>query len=207
MDASSRVSIAGTLTNDGHVQVNGGILSADVAIDNRSAQTLAGTGHILAPVVTSSGGIEPGDPAVNGGIGTLHFGSLSEPTVLSLEGGSSATVEIGLGADLAQIFGDLELPTGISLAHQIALTLEIGVGAVAGTYPLFDYTGTLTGDVGNLLFESVTPGWEAQIIDNPGGTSIDVEIGPVPEAATAMWGLCTVFAWGLRRRRERVATA
>src|SRR5262249_39833534 len=154
-DAASKVNITGTLTNNGHVQVNGGTLNASVAINNLSLNTLAGTGHIVAPTVTSSGGISPGDPAVNGGIGTLTFGTDTSPTPLTLQGGAHLSIQIAGAADLISVHGNLNLPSTVLPANTIAPDLTNAGATLPGVFRFLEYTGQLVGSIGNLQIANV----------------------------------------------------
>jgi len=111
-----------------------GMLPAAVTID--SGATLGGNGMVAGAVTLHDGGrLEPGDPAINGGIGRLDIGGLTWEV--------GATMAFQLGASAAA--SDHLAMTGNLVTNGTGLQFQFTDGAsapVCGTqYPLLDTTG------------------------------------------------------------------
>lgn len=126
-----------TSITDGSFVVNGSLASSSVTMSNGT--TLSGNGSIAGPVNLGTGvTINPGD-----GVGTLTTGNLAL--------NSSSILNFGLGpvaaSDRIAVNGNLTLDGTLNIAGLS--------GFGAGTYRLFDYTGSLTDN--GLLF-GILPG-------------------------------------------------
>jgi hypothetical protein len=159
-----------TQVNSGKLLVNspGSLSTSNVTV--ASGATLGGSGSINGPV-TSSGTIAPG----------ASVGTLTLANSLTINDGSSLSFELGPGTnhDLITVGTDLTLPSGTAAT----LNLVNAGGMTAGTYPIIDYTGTLTGNPLTALTLGTQPsGFSFALINNTGNTSIDLQVtatGPV----------------------------
>jgi fibronectin-binding autotransporter adhesin len=168
MDGQTTLIITGNNTYTGTTGLKrgttrmNGTYSGGGAWSVSSGATLTGTGTINAPVSVASGGIvAPGT-----GIGSISVGALS------LDAGS-LNFEVGAaGVDRINGSGGLTL-TGVS-----TFALQDLTGLAAGTYPLIDYTGTLTGDLTNLALSTASiNGFALSLVNNTSNTSIDLRVG------------------------------
>ncbi len=164
---SGTLAIFGTHTYTGNTLITGGKLSvnhslasplvnvgAGATLDASAStagyavgagKTLMGSGTVLGTLVMQAGGnLNPGDPAVNTGIGTLTVGSLTlgASSILNFDMASSSS------GDLINILNNNGLvingPAG-SVALQLFQPNTSTVFTAAGTYNVFQYLGSIGG--------------------------------------------------------------
>ena len=186
--------------------------------DNAShgaATTLGGNGTIACDVALTATGwppfgndtvLSPGDPAINGGIGTF---TITKSLSMSAN-----------GASLNFVFGaagnsKVAVGTALDLTQGTAVNITSLGGVTPGIYDLITYNGaaisstTLNGDGAGLyggnpgVQLNLPAGWSASLVSTVGHLSLDVTSVSVPEPVGL--GLLTVGAAGLlaRRRRQR----
>jgi len=137
---TSTWTLTGNSTYSGTTAVNGGTLlvtgnnsAATGAVNIAAAGTLGGTGT-LGGLVTNNGTIAPGTT----GTGTLNVASLT------LNTGSTLSIDLNTPSN-----SDL-----VNISATNGLTISGGSvvvnNAVAGTFPILDYAGTLGGALANL---------------------------------------------------------
>ena len=109
-------------------------------------QTLSGSGSVTGLVTAAGGSINPGGTAAAGTLtfdsGLTESGNINNQIELSSPSGTN---------DLIYVIGNLTLTgtNNITLSH-------FGGGTIpSGTYPLFAYTGTLSGGIGNFLVTAI----------------------------------------------------
>jgi autotransporter-associated beta strand protein len=171
--------LTGANTYSGGTQVDGGVLrinntsgsgTGSGAITVNNGGTVGGTGTLTgAMTVNNFGAISPGTPETAGGIGTLALGN-----TLTFSGGAILNADFGsAGAhDLVNVTGGVNLPASGTVTVNIA---NLG-GMAAGTYPLVDYTGALTGAFSTLTLGTQPAGFTYSFVNNAGNTSIDLQI-------------------------------
>src|SRR5262249_54043229 len=131
-----------TAINGGTVLVNGSL--GNTAVTVNTGATLGGSGVIAGGVTIADGGIlAPGNSP-----GTLTVGSLT------LNSGSIENYDLATAGTPGGATNDLTIVNG-NLVLDGTLNITTGVGFGAGTYRLFNYTGTLTN---NTLDLGTTPG-------------------------------------------------
>ena len=131
---------------EGTLLVNGVMANSTLAVTVSNGATLGGTnGTINRPITLNSGAILA--PGGIGAVGTLNVGgsaahifSTSNNTQLNFQL-AQAGVQGGAQNDFVNATGNLAFGAGtvLSISHSSGGTLA------AGTYPLFEYTGTATG--------------------------------------------------------------
>ena len=150
--ASSTLTLSGnntytgtTTIDSGKLLINGNQSSATGAITITNA-TLGGTGTIGGAVTVQSGGIlAPGTSP-----GTLTVASLT------LSSGSTTSYELGQAGTVGGTCNDLTTVDGnLTLGGTLTVTNANGSGSCtsafgAGTYRLFNYTGTLSGSFSSI---------------------------------------------------------
>lgn len=181
-------------TYAGTTAVNAGTLLVNSTHVNNAAgaytvaagATLGGTGNIIRAVTVNGasaanrGVLNPGDPSIGGGIGTLTIGSAANTKVMTFAGNSRLNVDIsGATADRLSIFGNLDLDN--------ATTEELLINAAsptAGRYTLVSYTGTLLSAGAPNGFNAVT-GVPANymFINDTVGKTMDLQHRAVPSFA------------------------
>ena len=140
-----------TVINAGVLQVNGSLASAAATTVNTSG-TLGGSGTIAGPVTVNAGGtLAPG--VGSGTAATLNVGSLI------LNSGSFVDYQLGApnpvgggGNDFTVVHGNLTLGGTLNITDLS--------GFAPGTYELFSYNGTLSGNT--LSIGAVPAGYVAQ---------------------------------------------
>jgi autotransporter-associated beta strand protein len=161
--------LSGNSTYGGATNINGGTLlvtgnnsGATGAVNVAAAGTLGGTGT-LGGLVTNNGTIAPGTT----GTGTLNVASLT------LNVGSTLSIDLNTPSN-----SDL-----VNISATNGLTISGGSvvvnNAVAGTFPILDYAGTLGGALANLGTPTGPGGFSYSLSDD--GSFINL----VVSAATA----------------------
>lgn len=189
-------------TYSGGTTVSGGILlvnnttgsgtgSGAVAVE--SGSTLGGTGTIDGATSLAAGSyLAPGDPAVNGGIGTIKFnGTLTNAT--------GATWLIDLVADVNGSADRINLGTGSLNLNDAALSLVTsGVYTAGYTYTIATYA-SLAGTFNGLSDGAIISGYQI----NYGTTAITLTAVPEP-GTLGLLGLALggFFVRRLRKRRN-----
>jgi fibronectin-binding autotransporter adhesin len=182
----------GTAINGGTLQVNNtsGSGTGTGAVAVNSGGTLSGVptavgfanpGTISGAVTVNSGGAVT---ARSGG--TFTFGGLT------LNSGSSSNFQIGAPTNTSII--NLTGINNLSLAGSSTVNIGNAGGLAAGTYHLFDYSGTFSGSFSNLSVGS-TPGggFDYTLVNNTANTSIDLLITPTDK----QWAPDTAGNWSL----------
>jgi len=182
----------GTTVNAGTLQVNNatGSGTGTGAVTVNSGGTLSGLptatgfanpGSIAGAVTVNSGGTVL---ARSGG--TFTFGGLT------LNASAISTFQIGAATNTAII--NVTGLNGLSLAGISTVNIMNAGGLAAGTYHLFDYTGTALAGITNLTLGS-TPGggFTYTLGHNLSNTSIDL----VVLASSAQWGNAMGGNWSL----------
>ncbi len=178
--------------------------------------TLGGTGTLDpangGTVVISGGGfggsfLAPGDPLLNGGVGTLTIGSLGSENSLVIIQNNNVQLQIGSVSDMVRIFGGLQfIQTGGGFGQPIRIQILDAGGATPGTYPLITYTTNFTGPFSAATLSTLPAGWTATLVNNVNGKSIDLQLTSVPEPASVtlflLSGLVALGFW----RRSRVGS-
>ncbi len=131
-----------------------------------AAQTLAGNGVITGSVTTATGTIAPGT-------GT-NFGVLRFANNLSLNTGATNAFKAGGGTnDQISVTGNLVL-NGVTIVTVLPPSGASVIGD--GTYPLFKWSGTLTGDTNNIaLVYSPQPG-TVTLVTNLAAKTISLQV-------------------------------
>jgi fibronectin-binding autotransporter adhesin len=177
------------------IAVNSGAtldLTAIGGIGLAGSRTLKGAGTVLGPVTAGGGSIiSPGDS----GAGTLTVGglSLNDGTVVQYE---FASTPAGASDDI-HVTGNLSLSGTTTMALSV-----IGGGAAVGTYRVFDYDGSLSGDASNLHIANVSSapaGTTRQTFAFDSSTlhQINLTIGGAP-AANLTWVGAVSSSWDLK---------
>jgi autotransporter-associated beta strand protein len=202
--------IAATTGQGGKYQVNtGGTLGGTGTI--KPFDTLGGTVMVN---INSGGKLSPGDPAANGGVGTLTLdGSASSASALIFASGGLGLFDLGAG-NTSDVLKILNAQANDVFFNSTVLTFnDTTAGGLSGQYLLFDldadngYNG-LTTDGSDFITAglSVGSGLEAyggstlQVV----GQDIYLNVAPVPEPSTyallgfGLLGLATV----VRRRQS-----
>ena len=170
--------LGGSATISGPISVeNQGTLDVSQNPAFTLNQTLSGSGSVTGLVTAVGGSINPGGA---GTFGTLSFisgltesGGVNNQFALSAPGGTN---------DLINVVGNLSL----SGTNYIALAAFGGGTVPVGTYPLFAYSGTLTGGVTNFL---VTAAGVTGTVTNLATTppEIAVVVTPTQRGATNLF--------------------
>lgn len=137
---SGTLVLSGANSYNGTTSVTNGTLEVDQtsagtgAVNTSTGTVLSGTGVVNGPV-TVQGELSPG--TASGGLGTFQAAG-----GLTLSTGSTAN--FGLNAS-APSSGDSVAVTGNLAANNNAISVNFNGVPSVGTYPLFTYTGTLSG--------------------------------------------------------------
>src|SRR5688572_2758853 len=175
---------AGTLlVNSTHVNAAAGNYTVTGAAAGTA--TLGGNGNILRAVTasgtaTNRGIISPGDPSINGGIGTLTIGSAVNAKTATFAGNSRLNIDVnGASADRLTIFGNLDLDNATT--EDLVINAS---GPTAGRYTLVSYTGSMLSAGAPLGFNTVSgvPA-DYMFINNTAGLSLDLQHRAVPSFA------------------------
>ncbi|CAN7458784.1 autotransporter outer membrane beta-barrel domain-containing protein [Variovorax sp. LjRoot290] len=136
-----------TAVNAGRLRVNGSL--ANTAVGVASGATLEGTGSIAGAVTINAGGtLGPGNSP---GAITLGSLTLNSSSLLAYEYGAPNVVG-GPVNDLTNVTGNL------TLGGTLNVTDAGDFAAMPGSYRVFNYGGTLTGNAASLALGS-TPGY------------------------------------------------
>ena len=179
-----------TLQGAGTLLVNAAGLYTGTTFVNGA--TLGGTGSVAGLVQLNAGGtVRPGLVAAPG---ALQVGQLN-----AAAGGAISVLANGTGSVLRVAGTDgFTVPAGSAsaLVHIANATLPIG------TYTVVDYAGTVQGGtVTNLVIGQKPLRSSMNLVDNPGNTSIDLNIVSTGErirwtgAADANWNVNTTTNW------------
>ena len=134
-------------------------------------QILAGTGTIKGSVTTSSGtGTGPRiTPGTNGVYGTLNINN-----TLTLNGGT-VNMDVSSGSKDLIVCQNLNLTSG-------TIALNVSGSLTNGSYKLIQYSGTLSGDVANLVVNGFSQSGEVAALSSATPGEIDLVISPyVPQ--------------------------
>lgn len=190
------VSLAGALTGTGSITKTGtGTLS------------LAGTNTYTGPTNINTGTLQVGGTTggtVNIASGaTIRAGTVAQTgtgtvSSLNLANGSSSAFRIGTAADGLAVSAVNGLTTGAT--HTI--NIEGSTGTAPGTYPLFNYEGTVSGSGTGAFVIGSMPHMQASLVNNPGNTSIDLVVASVDSlvwtgANGSDWNLNNATNWAL----------
>ncbi len=179
----------GTIVEHGVLQVNNGSGSAtgagDVTVQNSG--TLSGLPLALGTYANITGTISGSVEIKNTGALLARSGGTLTLGGLTLDGGSLSTFQLGAVTSTPAI--NITANNGFTLPASGSSTISIvNTGAMAaGTYHLFDYTGTAFTDTyayGNLALANPHDGlFNMSLTNNTGNTSIDLTVTP----ATQQW--------------------
>lgn len=140
-------SVASTEISAGALLVNQ-TLSGAVTV--KDGGTLGGSGTLSGAVTVENGGIL----SAGNSPGNLTVGSLT------LSSGSLTRFELGAPSGTPGVDGDLISVTGnLTFQNGALLDLETGVGFGTGTYRIFNYGTSLTGDVSKVYFATGPAGY------------------------------------------------
>ena len=189
-----------TSVRDGKLVVGQGndaaVFTGDITVFGGSS--LGGSGEIVGHVIIESGGKSlPGNsPGILTITGNLQY-----------DANSIAEFELAQinASDLIAVNGDL------LFGGQMDLQLFALSGVTAGTYTLFDYTGSLTG-FENLLIDwevglASSLGFDAELINNLAEKTIDLRINSlgiavITEPASSLMAVLGATLSVFRRRRK-----
>jgi len=172
---SSNIEVrAGTVLVNGTVTQYSSSAGHDVMVSETGI--LGGTGVINRFVTFETGGtLSPGDPLVDGGIGSLTIGTATVSRSLTLAPGSAMAFDL-LSADehdSVMIHGNLTLAGTLNL-------MDRGLNEAAD-FRLFQYTGTLTNQ--GLTLGTVPEGW-AFAVDLSTENEVWLRMTAIPEPGT-----------------------
>ncbi|MFL6584104.1 MAG: autotransporter-associated beta strand repeat-containing protein [Chthoniobacterales bacterium] len=172
----------GTTINGGTLQVNNtsGSGTGGGALTVNSGGTLSG----LAANGFANAGTVSGNVTVNGG-GKLLARSGTTFTFggLTLNAGSSTTFQLGASTPLDII--NITSPDAFSITGASTISVANLGSLAAGTYHLFDYTGTALSSIANLsLTSNSAGGFFYSLSNNQTNTSVDLVVSNVD----AQWG-------------------
>jgi hypothetical protein len=201
----------GTSLSGSGVQIDN-VAKASLAPGVQTYATLGGTGdtHLAVTAVGANSSITPGDPTVNGGIGTLTLnGGLAASNGLTLNfvlDGEGNTI----GVDSSQlIVPDLTLNGAVTVNFSTVDTVETGVYYTvmdAGNSPTADWNLGTVGSGLSFAFNAPAGYAVENYILSPGGDTFSVEFESVPEPSTwALMGLGAVLVAGAARLRRQQA--
>jgi fibronectin-binding autotransporter adhesin len=165
-----------TTVSAGTVLVNGNQSTATGSVTVASTATLGGTGTVGGSTTVQSGGtLRPGA----GGAGTLSFSS-----ALTLNASSVSAFELG-AAITPSALNDLVVVTGnLTMGGTLNVTQSAGGNFVAGTYRLFNVTGTISG---TLAVGTLPAGYSGYISTNTATTPKQVNLVVVSTANVSYW--------------------
>ena len=168
---------SGSATGTGAVTVNSGTTLSGLP----TATGFSGAGTISGAVTVNTGGILLSRSGV-----TLTLGGLT------LNAGAASNFQIG--APTAAAIINITGTNAFSLAGLSTLTVANAGGLAAGTYHLFDYTGTALASIANLQLGS-TPGggFTYSLSNNQTNTSIDL----IVSASNDQWANDTNGNWNV----------
>ena len=190
--SNGTVNLGGTQTFTGAVNVdagtllvNGSLASSSSAVTVASGATLGGGGTINRPVtLVGASVLEPGSSV--GTVGVLQTGDLSATgaAALNFQLGAAGTSGGSLN-DLVSVTGSISFGSGTAIVN---VSQSTGGSLTAGTYRLFNYTGSLSGTLPTTV--NMPTGWVGQVVNNVAG---QVSLVVVPD--TLYWapggGSCT----------------
>jgi autotransporter-associated beta strand protein len=131
-----------------------------------SSATLGGTGTISGSVTVNAGGhIAPGQSIESLDVGSL---TLSAGSILDFE------LDTVAGADTSDLI-NVTASGGLTI-NGVTLNITDAGGMTPGTYTLIDYAGTLNGNVGNIAFGTLPPGFLYSLSNNAANTSIELSV-------------------------------
>ena len=175
-----------TIISEGTLLLSGSLTSSAVRVDSRG--TLGGTGTIAQAVSFP----EARGSLVPGGIGAV--GTLSLSGGLSETGGTVNAFDLSSNAagsnDCVAISGNLTL----SGANIIQINPLDGTLAAGGTYTLFTYTGTFTGDLASVIIRGADA-YSCTLANT--GLAITLTVGALRPAAAVTWNGGTAGVWKL----------
>jgi autotransporter-associated beta strand protein len=143
---------------------------------NALARTVGGNGIITGAVVVTSGTLSPG----------TSIGKLTFANDLFIDGNSGTTTnlfEIGTSTnDSIVVAGNLDL-SGITAVRVV----PTGALIKNGTYALYKWSGTLTGDTNNLALEYPSQAGTLVLGTNLATKEIFLQVSGVPTAGDVTW--------------------
>ena len=174
----------GTTINNGTLQVNNtsGSATGTGAVTINSGGILSGSPTPAAPFNVP--GSISGAVTVNAG-GMLQAQTGGTLTLGSLTLNASAISDFDLGAVTSTTIVNITNTNGLNLAGASSIIIHNLGGLAAGTYHLFDYTGTALTSISNLSLSS-TPGggFTYSLSNNQSNTSIDLLVSTISN----QWG-------------------
>jgi len=187
------ISSAGTATYTGQTIVSNGTVTVIGQINaspltNYNGAVVAGTGTLFLADLELGSLLSPG---------IAGFGTLTCSSDLTFNGGTNVVDISTNNSDRVVVGGNLNLLSG-------GIRLVPGTVLTNGTYPLINYTGTLTGSAGNLtlvgfsqsgktaVLSDATPGEIDLIVANTGGADLTwASIG----AQNNIWDIVNSINW------------
>jgi autotransporter-associated beta strand protein len=168
--------VTGSNTYSGATQINAGklfvngSLAASSAVAVGAGATLGGSGTVSGTVTVNHNGlIESGDGS---GIGTLTVGSLTLGGASGNLAGLNLNPITGAPSLFVSNANGLVANGGAASASINIVSLPAGLG----NYTLIDYNGTLGGGFGAFKLGTLPPRLIASLVNNTGGTSIDLNV-------------------------------
>lgn len=154
-----------------------------------AAQTLFGNGVVTGAVAMTTGTISPG---FSGSIGTLSFSN--NVSIDGTSGTATNLLKLSSGAnDQLRIAGDLTLNGSIALR-----VVPLGASIPNGIYPLYQWSGNLTGDTNNLILEYPAQPGTFTLSTNLVNKQILLTVSGVAGAADLVWrGDGSLNAWDI----------
>jgi autotransporter-associated beta strand protein len=158
----------GTTVNGGKLLVNNAIGSGtgSGAVTVNSGATLGGAGAISGAVTIHSGGhVAPGTSIESLDVGSL---TLAAGSILDFELDTVASTDT---SDMINV----TTANGLTINGGTLNLTDVG-GMTPGTYTLIDYSGTLNGNVSNLVLGAAPSGFVFALANNQANTTIDLVV-------------------------------
>ncbi len=173
----------------GAATVNSGTLMLNPGGSMTGALTVGATGSLVAGHLSGTTADISGSLSNSGTINIAGAGTAGTLTVggnVTLNGG---TVNFDLAA-LASATSDLVNSVNLTLTGTTTIAVnKLGTALGSGTYTLFNYSGTLTGDTSNLTLSGVVGGTSRQTftLGTTGSTNGSVTLTVAGTAANLTW--------------------